>query len=349
MGGEPPKAPYGFVQYCASTVVRSNREWSSQVRNMEGCLGSPAKRLVYSSVHFLCVRVRSYQLGDRRTGTEEMERFCRPLPYHLATRTAETAGLPKPTRSIRPKPRVSAGIFVGTCHQAGARVQLTPGSPQARAPDPIVDLTAGPLEPGLEARVVPHLVVDPRGDEVGLPPTDETACPRVTDWSSAGPIAPQWSNHIVLQRAFFLSSILSWTGPPNLVNTRAISSSNLEGNSFRIGDRARVLSGRSRSASSRADVGEKPLAVLRHLPDRRGWRHSLVVTRTPHNHLDQHGREGEPLCRKPIDQPPRVSSIAPLPDDAFRLQALQAVRQNVGGNPFPPRHEILVRGAPLEH
>src|SRR2546422_6254077 len=168
MGGEPPKAPYGFVQYCASTVVRSNREWSSQVRNMEGCLGSPAKRLVYSSVHFLCVRVRSYQLGDRRTGTEEMERFCRPLPYHLATRTAETAGLPKPTRSIRPKPRVSAGIFVGTCHQAGALVQLTPGSPQARAPDPIVDLTAGPLEPGLEARVVPHLVVDPRGDEVEL-------------------------------------------------------------------------------------------------------------------------------------------------------------------------------------
>src|SRR2546422_9132898 len=58
MGGEPPKAPYGFFQYCASTVVRSNREWSSQVRNMEGCLGSPAKRLVYSSVHFLRVRVR---------------------------------------------------------------------------------------------------------------------------------------------------------------------------------------------------------------------------------------------------------------------------------------------------
>src|SRR2546425_8948989 len=110
-----------------------------------------------------------------------MERFCRPLPYHLATRTAETAGLPKPTRSIRPKPRVSAGIFVGTCHQAGALVQLTPGSPQARAPDPIVDLTAGPLEPGLEARVVSHLVVDPRGDEVELPPADETACPRT--WS----------------------------------------------------------------------------------------------------------------------------------------------------------------------
>ncbi len=191
MGGEPPKAPYGFVQYCASTMVRSNREWSSQVRNMEGCLGSPAKRLVYRSVHFLRVRVRpttkrqisrssgsaafrgispacrpaiktccaesplapsnevtrmtgcferaggaqrssshdrapfplaaslgsagaagilvgthgriradsrdsarscrfatssgSYLLGDRRTGTEEMERFCRPLPYHLAT------------------------------------------------------------------------------------------------------------------------------------------------------------------------------------------------------------------------------------------------------------------------
>src|SRR2546428_2440145 len=161
--------------------------------------------------------------------------------------------------------------------------------------------------------------------------------------------APQRSNHVVLQRAFFLSSILSSTGPPNLVNTPAISSCNLERNSFRIGDRARVLGGGPRSASSRADVGENPLAVLRHLPDRRGWRHSLVVTRTPHNHLDKHGREGEPLCRKPIDQPPRVSSIAPLPDDAFRLQALQTVRQDVGGDPFPPGEEVLVRGAPLEH
>jgi len=92
--------------------------------------------------------------------------------------------------------------------------------------------------PRLQARVVPHLVVDPRGDELELPPTGETACPRVADWSSAG---------------------------------------------------------------SRADVGEKPLAVLRHLPDRRGWRRSVVVTCSPHNHLDKHGREGEPLCRKPID------------------------------------------------
>src|SRR3989454_1814768 len=217
------------------------------------------------------------------------------------SRTAEIAGLPSPLEEYAlSQESVWGFLWVLVVRQAhcGSSPNV---HPQARAPDPIVDLAAGPLEPGLEAWVVPHLVVDPRGDEVGLPPTDETACPRVADWSSAGPIAPQRSNHIVLQRAFFLSSILSWTGPPNLVNTRAISSSNLEGNSFRIGDRARVLNGRARSASSRADVGEKPLAVLRHLPDRRGWRHSLVVTRTPHNHLDQHGREGEPLWRKPID------------------------------------------------
>ena len=50
---------------------------------------------------------------------------CRAAP--VESRTAETAGLPKPTRSIRPKPRVSVGIFVGTCRQAGA---LPGSSPQ---------------------------------------------------------------------------------------------------------------------------------------------------------------------------------------------------------------------------
>src|SRR2546429_8010290 len=84
----------------------------------------------------------------------------------------------------------------------------------------------------------------------------------------------------------------------------------------------------SRSTSSRAEVGEKPLAVLCHLPYRRGWRPSLVVTRTPHNNLDKHGREGELPCRKPINQPPRVSSIATLPANNCRLEALQAERHH---------------------
>src|ERR1043166_650437 len=36
--------------------------------------------------------------------------------------------------------------------------------PHTRATDTIIDLGAGPLQPGLEPRVVPNLVVDPRGD-----------------------------------------------------------------------------------------------------------------------------------------------------------------------------------------
>src|SRR5712692_4894533 len=38
--------------------------------------------------------------------------------------------------------------------------------PAPRALDPIIDLGAGSLEPGLEARIVPHLVVDAGGDHL---------------------------------------------------------------------------------------------------------------------------------------------------------------------------------------
>src|SRR5205807_7846799 len=88
--------------------------------------------------------------------------------------------------------------------------------------------------------------------------------------------------------------------------------------------------------------------MLRHLPDRGGRRCRLVVTSTPHDHLDQHGREREPLCRKSVNQAPGISCIASFLDDAFRFQAPQTVCQDVGGDAFPPGEEVLVRGAPLE-
>ena len=88
--------------------------------------------------------------------------------------------------------------------------------------------------------------------------------------------------------------------------------------------------------------------MLRHLPDRGARRCRLVVTSTPHNHLDQYGRESEPLGRKSVNQPPGISCITPLLDDAFRFQAPQTVRQDVGGDSFPPGEEVFVRGAPLE-
>src|SRR2546426_2468858 len=84
------------------------------------------------------------------------------------SRTAEIAGLPSPLEEYAlSQESVWGFLWVLVVRQAhcGSSPHV---HPQARAPDPIVDLAAGPLEPGLEAWVVPHLVVDPRGDDVEL-------------------------------------------------------------------------------------------------------------------------------------------------------------------------------------
>ena len=88
--------------------------------------------------------------------------------------------------------------------------------------------------------------------------------------------------------------------------------------------------------------------MLRHLPDRGARRCRLVVTSTPHDHLDQYGRESEPLCRKSVNQAPGISCIAPLLDDALRFQAPQTVRQDVGGDSFPPARKSLYVVRPLK-
>src|SRR5439155_23823784 len=97
--------------------------------------------------------------GAGRNRTDE-QRFCRPLPYHLATAPRDVNW--QSTWTFSTHPRKFFRPLLNLCRAARG-----------------------------ESRTV---------EIAGLPSLPD----RVADWSSAGPVAPQRSNHVVLQRAFFL-------------------------------------------------------------------------------------------------------------------------------------------------
>jgi len=73
------------------------------------------------------------------------------------------------------------------------------------------------------------------------------------------------------------------------------------------------------------------------------------VLRAPEDQLHDDGREIDALGRQAIDHLAPVLGIAAGADDSGRLEALQALGQDVRGDPFVRGEELLVRLVAAQH
>jgi len=59
------------------------------------------------------------------------------------------------------------------------------------------------------------------------------------------------------------------------------------------------------------------------------------MSRPPDEQLQKHRRQINPFLREPVVYPSSICLFHLSGDDSFTFEFLQAVCQNVGGNPFP--------------
>src|SRR5713226_3455322 len=98
-----------------------------------------------------------------------------------------------------------------------------------------------------------------------------------------------------------------------------------------------------------ADLGEKLLASCPHLANRSGRGVRRLVLRAPEDQLHEDGGEVDALGRQAIDHLAPVLRIAAGADDSGCFEALQALGQDVRGDPFVRGEELLIRAVAAQH
>lgn len=87
--------------------------------------------------------------------------------------------------------------------------------------------------------------------------------------------------------------------------------------------------------------GENRFAVFRHFRDESARRSGLLVPRPPNQHFQEDGGQVDPFFGQTVIHSSPIRFFRLRRDESRRLQLLQTVCQDVGGNPFPRFLKLL--------
>jgi len=97
------------------------------------------------------------------------------------------------------------------------------------------------------------------------------------------------------------------------------------------------------------DFCDHLFAIVCHFRNQRAGCTCLLMARRPNEQLQKHRSQVNSLLRQPVVHSAPVGFLLSGGNDPGRFEALQAVRQNVGGNSLARFLELLKRPEPANH